>query len=67
MENQEDTHLHPAQVDSQFGGDLNDMAPVKNLCELRCYCECVYERVWKKGVFTISQQTFAEQFADEYR
>ena len=43
------------------------MAPVKNLCELRCYCECVYESVWKKGVFTISQQTFAEQFADEYR
>ena len=50
----------------QFGEDLNDMVQVKNLCELRWYCGWFYERVWKKGVLTISQQTFAEQCTDEY-
>ena len=51
----------------QFGGHFNEMAPLKTPFELPCYSECFYEGVLKKGVLTISQQTFVEQFADEYR
>ena len=50
-----------------FDGHFNEMAPLKTPFELRCYYECFYEGVLKKGVLTISQQAFAEQFADEYR
>ena len=50
----------------QFGRDLNQMVPVKNLGELRWYSGCFYERDWVKGVLNISQQTFAEQLADEH-
>ena len=50
----------------QFGRDLNQMIPVKNLGELRWYSECFYERDREKRVLKISQETFAEQLADEY-
>ena len=50
----------------QFGRDLNQMVPVKNLADLRWYSGCVYERDWEKGVIFSSQQRFAEQWADEY-
>ena len=50
----------------QFGRDLNQMVPVKNLGELRWYSGCFCERDWAKGVLTISQQTFSEQLAHEY-
>ena len=51
---------------SQFGRDLDQMVPVKNLGELRWYSRWFYEKDWQKGVLNISQQTFAEQLADEY-
>ena len=50
----------------QFGRDLNQMVPVKNLGELRWCSGCFYERDWEKEMLTISQQTFAEQLASEY-
>ena len=50
----------------QFGTDLNQMVPVKNLGELRWYSGCFYQGDWEKGVLTISQHTFAEQLASEY-
>jgi len=50
----------------RFGKDLNQMVLVKNLGELRWYSGCFCERDWEKGVLKISQQTFAEQLADEY-
>ena len=50
----------------QFGRDLNQLVPVKNLGELRWYSGCFYERDWENGTLTISQQTFAEQLATEY-
>ena len=48
-----------------FGRDLNKLVPVENLGELRWYSGCFYERDWEKGILTISQQTFAEQLANE--
>ena len=42
------------------------MVPVKNLGVLRWYSGSFYERDWEKGTLKISQQTFAEQLADEY-
>ena len=50
----------------QFGRDLDQMIPVKNLGELRWYSGCFYERDWEKGDLKISQQMFAEQLADDY-
>ena len=50
----------------QFRKELGQMVPVKNLGELRWYSGCFYERDWDKGVLKISQQTFAQQLADEY-
>ena len=50
----------------RFGRDMNQMVPVKNLGELRWYSGCFYERDWEKGALKISQNTFAEQLADEY-
>lgn len=48
----------------QFGRDLDQMVPVKNLGELRSYSGCFYERDREKGVLQFSQQSFAEQMAD---
>eukprot|EP00904_Undaria_pinnatifida_P006166 jgi/Undpi1/267/HiC_scaffold_1.g00263.m1 len=42
------------------------MVPVKNLGQLRWYSRRFYDRDWEKGTLKISQQTFAEQLADEY-
>ena len=50
----------------QFGKGLDQMVPIKNLGQLRCCSGCFYESDWEKGVLKISQQTFAEQLADEY-
>ena len=50
----------------QFGRDLDQMVPVKNLGELRWYSGCFYERDREKGHLNISQQSFAEQLGDEY-
>ena len=50
----------------KFWRDLNQSVPVKNRGQLRWYSRCLYERDWAKGVLTSSQQTFAEQLANEY-
>ena len=50
----------------QFDRNLDQTVPVKNLGELRWYSGCFCKRDWEKGVLKISQQTFAEQLADEY-
>lgn len=50
----------------QFGRDLNEMVPVKNLGELRWYSACFYERDVERGLLKISQQTYAEELAAEY-
>ena len=42
------------------------MVPVKSLGELRWYLGCFHERDGEKGGLKNSQQTFAEQSADEY-
>ncbi|CAB1114007.1 unnamed protein product [Ectocarpus sp. CCAP 1310/34] len=50
-----------------FGRDLNEMVPVKNLGELRWYSACFYERDELRGLLLkISQQRFAEELAAEY-
>ena len=49
-----------------FARDVNQLVPVKNLGQLRWYSGCFYETDWEKGILTISQQTFAEQLANEY-
>ena len=49
----------------QFGRDLNQMVPIKDLQELRSCLGCVYERGWKKGTLNISQRPFAEQLASK--
>lgn len=51
---------------NQFGIDLGEMVPVKNLGELRLYEECVYDRNREAGLLTISQQTYAETLVAEY-
>ena len=35
----------------QFGKELDQMVPVKNLGELRWYSGCFYERDWDKGFY----------------
>ena len=50
----------------EFGRNLNGTVPVKNLGQLRWYSGSFYERDWEKGTLKISQQTLAEQLADEY-
>ena len=50
----------------QFGRDLNEMVPVKNLGELKWYSACFYERDLERGLLKISQQRFAEELAAEY-
>ena len=49
----------------QFGSVLDQMVPVRNLGELRWYSGCFYERGWENVLLMMSQQTFAEQLADE--
>ena len=51
---------------NQFGRDLNQMAPVKNLGELHSYSGCFYARDWEKELLKISQQTLAAQLLDKY-
>ena len=50
----------------KFGRNLNGMVPVKNLGQLRWCSGSCYERDWEKGTLKISQQTLAEQLADEH-
>ena len=50
----------------QFGSDLNQMVPVKNLGDLRWYKKCFYEGDWERGTITISQSSFAEELARTY-
>ena len=51
----------------RFGRDLNKLIPVKNLGEVRWYSGLHHERGWEKGTLSISQQTFAEELAQEYQ
>ena len=44
-----------------FRDDLNRMAPVKNLGELRWYGGCHYTREREMGTLTISQKMFADE------
>ena len=50
----------------QFGRNVDQMVPVKNLGGLRSYLGYFYEKDREKGVLKISQRTFAEQLAKEY-
>lgn len=50
----------------QFGRDLNEMVPVKNLGQLRFFSGCLYERYWEKGTIKISQPSFAIQLVKGY-
>ncbi|CAN0014758.1 unnamed protein product [Pylaiella littoralis] len=50
----------------QFGRDLREKVPVKNLGELHLYAGCVYDRNKQAGLLTISHQTFAETLVAEY-
>lgn len=50
----------------QFGRDLNEKVPVKNLGDLRWYSGLYYERDLERGTITVSQQTYAEELAEEY-
>ena len=51
----------------QFGSDLNEMVPVKNLGELRWYSRCFYESDSERGLLKISQPTYAEELACRVR
>ena len=44
-----------------FRDELNRMAPVKNLGELRWYGGCHYTRERKMGTLTISRKMFADE------
>ena len=49
-----------------FGDELNRMAPVKNLGELRWYGGCHYTREREMGTLTISQKTFADEIVKTF-
>ena len=42
----------------QFGRDLTEIVPVKNLGELLFFSGCLYERDWERGTLKISQPTY---------
>ena len=47
--------------------DLNRTIPVKNLGDLKWYGGCRYSRDRKRGILTISQQSFAEELVKKFR
>ena len=47
--------------------DLNQTIPVKSLGDLKWYGGCRYSRDRKRGVLTISQESFAEELVKKFR
>lgn len=50
----------------QMCEDLNQMMPIKNLGELRCYAGCQFLRDREHGLLTISQKTFSDALVEKF-